>query len=268
MVAVCRCILQLVRDDATRRDVRAPAGGSARGDSAYVTADILESFEEEGVNQSDSGLNLAVGDVTREVRCCVRYRMLLKNLASCEVLTVLATCMCSVVILCQVRGTDADADDAEAEVDEELSLNDTELMLGLLDIVVVMWTVIAPALKKVRLRIQRSKSSRPSRFQDSVSAVCCITGLALTLYVMHIRVQFACVSTCTCKLMLCAIHFTPGTRCWCVFQPENADIKQRLEQRFQVALTEFLRAFHQPAVVTSLILLAGFLPASAVPLLR
>ena len=69
MVAVCRCILQLVRDDATRRDVRAPAGGSARGDSAYVTADILESFEEEGVDQSDSGLNLAAGDVTREVRC-------------------------------------------------------------------------------------------------------------------------------------------------------------------------------------------------------
>ena len=80
MVAVCRCILQLVRDDATRRDVRAPAGGgSARGDSAYVTADILESFEEEGVNQSDSGLNLAAGDVTSEVRCCVRYRTLLKH---------------------------------------------------------------------------------------------------------------------------------------------------------------------------------------------
>ena len=40
-------------------------------------------------------------------------------------------------------------DDDDAEVDDELSLDDTEVILGLLDVIIVMWNVIAPALEKV-----------------------------------------------------------------------------------------------------------------------
>ena len=53
-----------------------------------------------------------------------------------------------------------------------------------------------------------------------------------------------------------------------LLKAENIEIRQRLEQRFKVAMTEFLRAFQDPRIVTSLIVLASFLPASAVPLLR
>ena len=67
MIVLCRCLLQVVRSSRRRHDAAAPSSSS--GDSAFVSGDILESFSEENdVNHSDSGLDIASGDTTRSSR--------------------------------------------------------------------------------------------------------------------------------------------------------------------------------------------------------
>ena len=51
-------------------------------------------------------------------------------------------------------------------------------------------------------------------------------------------------------------------------QPQNCEVFELLQSRFCVALPQFLRAFHQPSIVSSLLLLAAFLPLHTAPMLR
>ena len=65
MITLCRCILQLIRTEAARPHHDGVGGqAGSRGDSAFVSGDLLESYEEE--QTGDSGLQLATEQENNE----------------------------------------------------------------------------------------------------------------------------------------------------------------------------------------------------------
>ena len=65
LITLCRCILQLIRTEAVRPHHDGVGGqAGSRGDSAFVSGDLLESFEEQ--QTGDSGLQLATEQEEQE----------------------------------------------------------------------------------------------------------------------------------------------------------------------------------------------------------